>query len=154
LECDATFLKHLQVIKTIFCLGKTHKVDDQDMMVGEFLNASDLDYQQGMFKFTMKSNAATRMTPPFDLNPLTKMWCVVTTFRVLSFSFSKYVKLVELAMVQMVGRVEDERCFFTLAFMKSKLWNRLTTHLPFVMCMFAQQFYTLQNFPYVDNIEQ
>jgi len=44
-ECDATFFKHLQVIKLAFCLGKTHKVDDQDRIVGELLNASDLDCQ-------------------------------------------------------------------------------------------------------------
>jgi hypothetical protein len=37
-------------------------MDDQDMMVGELLNVNDLDYQQGMFKFTMKSNAAACMT--------------------------------------------------------------------------------------------
>jgi hypothetical protein len=43
-KCDATFFKHLQIIKSTFCLGKTHKVDDQDMMVGELLNARDLDY--------------------------------------------------------------------------------------------------------------
>jgi hypothetical protein len=43
LECDSTFFKHLQVIKLAFCLGKTHKVDDQDMVVGKLLNASDLD---------------------------------------------------------------------------------------------------------------
>jgi len=60
-------------------LGKTHKVDDQDMMVGELLNANDLDCQKGMFKFTMKSNVATCMAPPFDSSPLTKMWCLVTT---------------------------------------------------------------------------
>jgi hypothetical protein len=36
--------------------------------------------------------------------------------------------------------------FSTLVFMKSKLWNRFTTHLPFVVHMFAQC--TLQNFPY------
>ncbi len=69
------------------------------MIVGELFNDSDLDYQQGMFKLTMKSNEATCMTPLFDLNPLTKMWCLVTTFQVLSFSFSGYVKLVKLAMV-------------------------------------------------------
>jgi hypothetical protein len=39
-----------------------------------------------------------------------------------------------------------------LAFMNSKLENRLTTHLPLVVRMFAQQFYTLQNFPYGDYI--
>jgi hypothetical protein len=43
LECDATFVKHLQVIKLVFCLGKTHKVDNQDMMVGELFNVSDRD---------------------------------------------------------------------------------------------------------------
>jgi hypothetical protein len=42
-ECDATFVKHLQVITLVFCLGKTHKVDNQDMMVGELLNVSDCD---------------------------------------------------------------------------------------------------------------
>jgi hypothetical protein len=41
--CDATFFKQLQVIKLTFYLGKIHKVDEQDMMVGELLNASDLD---------------------------------------------------------------------------------------------------------------
>jgi len=54
-------------------LGKTHKVDDQDMMVGELFNVNDLDYLQGMFKLTMKSNAIAYMALPFDLNPLTKM---------------------------------------------------------------------------------
>jgi len=50
------------------------------MMVGELFNASDLDYQQGMFKLTMKSNATMCMAPHFDLNLLTKMWHLVTTF--------------------------------------------------------------------------
>ncbi len=53
-KCDATFVKLLQIIKATFHLGKTHKVDDQNMMVGELLNANDLDCQQGMFKLTMK----------------------------------------------------------------------------------------------------
>jgi hypothetical protein len=73
-------------------------VDDQDMMVGELFNANDLDYQQGMLNFTMKSNVTACMAPPFDLNPLAKMWCLVTTFQVFSSSFPKYLKLVELTM--------------------------------------------------------
>jgi hypothetical protein len=64
------------------------------------------------------------------------------------------VKLVELATVQVIGRVEDGRCFSTLAFMMSKLRNKLTTHLPLVVRMFAQHFYTIQNFPYGECIEQ
>ncbi len=76
------------------------------------------------------------MAPPFDLNPLTKMWHLVTTFRILSFSFLKYVKLVELAMVQIVGNMEDERRFSTLAFMKSKFWTGSlpTYHLLYILC--------------------
>jgi hypothetical protein len=140
-KCDAIFVKHLQIIKSAFHLGKTHKVDNQNMMVDELFNVNDFDCQQGMFKLTMKSNVTTCMTPP-----LTKMWHVMTTFQIFSFSFPKYVKLAKLAMVQIVGSVEDEKCVSTLAFMMSKLWSRLTTHLPLVVRMFAQC--TLQNFPY------
>jgi hypothetical protein len=55
-------------------------------------------------------------------------------------------------MVHIIGSVEDEKCLSTLAFMKSKLHNRLTTHLPIVVHMFAQQFYTLHNSLYVWNV--
>jgi hypothetical protein len=48
-------------------------------------------------------------------------------------------------MVHIIGSVEDEKCLSTLAFMKSKLHNRLTTHLPIVVHMFAQKFYALHN---------
>jgi hypothetical protein len=86
------------------------------------------------------------MAPPFDINPLTKMWHLVTTFWILVCSFLEYVKLLEMAMVQTMGSVKNERCFSMLAFMKSKLHNKLTTYLPLVFQMFAQWFYTLQNF--------
>ncbi len=92
--------------------------------------------------------------PPFDTNPLTKMWHLVTTSWILVSNFLEYVKLVKLAMVQVVGNVEDESCFSTLAFKKSKLRNRLTTHLPLVVRMFAQHFYTINNFLYEKCIEQ
>ncbi len=64
------------------------------------------------------------------------------------------MKLVELAIVQIIGNVEDEICFSTLTFMKSKLCNRFIIHLPIVVHMFAQQFYTLEKFSYVECIEQ
>jgi hypothetical protein len=94
------------------------------------------------------------MAPSFDTNPLTKMWQLVATSCILIISFIEYVKLAKLAMVQVVGSVEDERCFSPFTFMKFKLRNRLTTHLSFVVWMFAQCFYTIQNFPYEECIEQ
>jgi hypothetical protein len=44
----------------------------------------------------------------------------------------QYLKLAELAMVQIVGSVEDEKCFSMLAFLKSKLCSMFITHLPLV----------------------
>jgi hypothetical protein len=45
--------------------------------------------------------------------------------------------------MQVIGIVEDKKCFSILTFMKSKFCSRLTTHLPFVVHMFAQHFYIL-----------
>lgn len=44
------------------------------------------------------------------------------------------------------------KCFSNLNFITSKLWNRLTIHLSLVVKMFAQQFYTLEDFPYAKTI--
>jgi hypothetical protein len=90
-----------------------------------------------MFKLTMRSNARTCMVPAFDTNPLTKMWHLVTTFRLLVSNFHEYVKLAKLVMVQIIGSMKNERCLLTLAFMKSKPCNKLTTRLPIVVHMFA-----------------
>ncbi len=68
------------------------------------------------------------------------MWHLVAASQILVSSFPEYVKFVELAMIHIIGIVEDEKCFSTLAFMKSKLHNKITTHLPIVVRMFAQQF--------------
>jgi len=90
-----------------------------------------------MFKLTTRSNVVACMVPPFGTNPLTKMWHLVITSQILVSNFPKYIKLVELAMVQIIGSVEDERCLSTLTFMKSKLHNKLTIHFLIVVCMFA-----------------
>jgi hypothetical protein len=128
-------------------------VDEQEVQVQEFLSAIDFDYQQGMVTFTMKSNVIAYMVPPFDTNPLTMMWHLVITSPILVSNFLKYIKLAELAVVHIIGSVENERCLSTLAFMKSKFHNKLTIHFPIVMCMFALQFYILENFPYAKCIE-
>jgi len=52
-----------------------------------------------MFKLTIKSNEVACMAPPFNINPLTNMWHLMTTFPIHVCNFPKYVKLVELAMV-------------------------------------------------------
>jgi len=46
-------------------------------------------------------------------------------------------------MAMVMGSVEDEICFSNLRFTKSKLKNRLTTHLDLVVMMFTQKFFYL-----------
>jgi hypothetical protein len=77
------------------------------------------------------------MVPLFNTNLFNIMCYLVTTFRILFSSFFEYVKLAKLAMVQIIGSVVDERCLSTLIFMKQKLHNMLTTHLPIIVHMFA-----------------
>jgi hypothetical protein len=73
----------------------------------------------------MKSNVMTHMPPQpptlFHIHLLTKMWHLVTTFHILVPNFLKYMNVVKLVLVQVVGSVVDKRCFSTLAFMKFKL---------------------------------
>jgi hypothetical protein len=58
------------------------------------------------------------------------------------------MKLVELAIVQVIGNIKDERTLSTLTFMKSKLQNSLAGHLNIVIHMFTQDFFTKDFFPF------
>jgi hypothetical protein len=67
---------------------------------------------------------------------------------------SKYIKLAKIVVIEVLGSIEDEWCSSTFSFMKSKLQNRLTTHLDLIIHMFVQRFYTFENFPYHQTIEE
>jgi len=140
------------VIKVVFC--KPKKLVDNDTWVLEVLSITSFDMQQSMFKLAMKSNACATMVKLLDVNLLTQLWHIFSTFKVLACALSKYFKLVEIVMVQVFGSVEDEQCFNSLAFCKSKLCNRLPTNLGLVVRMFSHKFYTLHNFSYASAYEE
>ena len=112
------------------------------------LSISKLDEQSCMFKIAMKANCHPAMQGDAPLNPLTRLWRRIEANALLRHKLSEYMKVVELAVVTVLGSVEDERTFSTLSFMKNKLRNRLSTHLPLVVGMHAQDFYSLDDFPY------
>jgi len=56
------------------------------------------------------------------------------------------MKLVQLAIVQVIGSVEDEITFSTLPSMKSKLWNWSIEHLNIAISKFIQGFFLLKRF--------
>jgi hypothetical protein len=55
----------------------------------------------------------------------------------------KYIKLVETFVVQVIRLVEVEQCFPCTNFVKSKLRNRLTTHLKLVIRIFSHNFFKI-----------
>jgi hypothetical protein len=63
-------------------------------------------------------------------------------------SLSEFIIIIEIAVVMVLGSMEDERSFSTVSFMKSKLRNRLTNNLGLVVAFKSQRFFDLGSFPY------
>jgi hypothetical protein len=62
----------------------------------------------------MTNNVKLAMQKPFDVNQVTKLWRTLTSFQILENKILEYMKLVELAVVQVIGVVEDEHYFSML----------------------------------------
>jgi hypothetical protein len=156
-EADSNFDKHLAVIKDHYGYNKNFEevatkgaVDTESNLeskvVAPWLNINKLDEQSMMFKIMMKSNSEVAMTGDLSLNPLTRLWRRIEASGLLRQKLSEFMKVVELAVVTVLGSVEDERTFSTLSFMKNKLRNRLSIHLPHVVTMYGQDFYGSKTF--------
>jgi hypothetical protein len=100
-------------------------------MVLAILSCWDLDVQQGLFKLIMKSNDAQAMVDmvviasnkanPIIVNPFTRFVVsdpCITTF----VSFFSRIPIVgrEIAMVHVLGFMEDECYFSSISFLKKK----------------------------------
>jgi hypothetical protein len=60
--------------------------------------------------------------------------------------------LAKIGVVLVLESIEDEQTFSILTFMKDKLRNKLGLHLDTILRMFAQEFYTQENFLYEEAI--
>ena len=149
-DAKITFSKHLDTLKIWYCNAKVLGGGvDKEVILGIF-DIWYLDSQKKYFKIAMKSNAHVAMEPPYDINHVTRIWQTIYASRVFSHGFPKYLKLAEIAMVHVIGSVEDERVFLSVSFLKTKLCNSLDPHLGLVVGMYSQNIYTLQNSPYDD----
>ena len=73
------------------------------------LCAALLDEQAMIFQITMKSNSEGAMMGDLPLNPLTRLWRCLEASGLLQHKLSEYLKVAELAVVAVLGSVEDER---------------------------------------------
>jgi hypothetical protein len=147
-DYDESFNTHLNVLKVFFCTPPKKRVAEH--VVLEVLCAySTLDVQKSMFKIIMKSNAKVALGPPNTINPLTKMCRIIFHFIVLSRNISKYVKLTQITMIQVLGSMEDEQVFNNLNFIKTKICNQLIDNLALCVHMFGQSFFIMHNFLYM-----
>jgi hypothetical protein len=132
----------------VWHFNRGSKEEPQMVQVDPILDARTLGYQTSLFKLTMKSNSKGAMEEPRDRNPPTKLWQKVSQNTLMTQRLSEFIKMAEIAVTAVLGSVEDERTFSTLAFMKSKLRNCLGSHLDTAVKMFSQPFYNQESFPY------
>jgi hypothetical protein len=91
-------------------------------IVHVLLNVHTLDLWSSHFKMTMIHNFEVVMCDQENnLNPLTQLWRKVTASPIFHHKISKYMKLVKIATIQVLGCVENECLFNTLSFMKNRL---------------------------------
>jgi len=150
--CDANaddqFDAHLRVLVDAYGHGKTLGSGSEKLLLKPLIDRDQLMSQRGLFKVCMKSNARAALLPPFDVNPLTKVWRVLHSNNSLTKSFSEFIKLAEIAVTHVIGSVEDERTFSSLTFLKSKLRATLVDNLEVAVGMYSQRVFTLESFPY------
>ncbi len=110
-----------------------------ELLVVARLDKLKLESQTSLFKTTMLHNAFEILKKDGkECNRLRRMWLIVLGFKVLIMGISKYVKLAKLTMCQVLGFVEDERCFNIVSFMKGKFCNCFITHLDVCVNVFTR----------------
>jgi hypothetical protein len=68
-------------------------------------------WEVSLFKASMKTNVDNALKLAHLINPLTKLWRYFVTNVHLRSTFLEYLKLAKIAIVQIIGSMEDEKCF-------------------------------------------
>jgi hypothetical protein len=104
--------------------------------------------QTTLLKQLMKEQASKVMQKHITLNPVTRLWRSIDANSFLRHSLSEWLIVAEIAIVMVLGSVEDERTFSTVSFMKNRLRNRLSSNLGLVVGFKSQKFFDIESFPY------
>jgi hypothetical protein len=104
------------------------RVGKEEVIVKVLLDGHALDVQCFLFKMTMVVNSEAVMKEESFVNPIIQLWTKINSSSILKCKLSKFIKLAEIACVQVLRFVENEHCFLVVAIMKNKLRNCLTCH--------------------------
>jgi hypothetical protein len=69
----------------------------------------------------MKNNTNATSKGTHDLNLVIRLWQNLTSPQFVNFKLSKFVKVEEIDVAQVIGCVENKICFYILSFMKNNL---------------------------------
>jgi len=97
----------------MFCEGK--KIKGGIIVLG-LLKLRKIDVQASCFKFIMNHIVETMMWEPSNVNPIIQIWLKIQFSPFLVLKLNEYMIVVEIAMVQVLGLIADERTFNNLAF--------------------------------------
>jgi hypothetical protein len=112
------------------------------------LSGEKLSHQRNTWKFAMKANAAQVMKNPILVTPLTRLWRNIGTSARLRAAILEWIKVAEIAIVQVLGSIKGERTFLLVTFSKGKVQNHLDKHLERAVGVYLQNYYTLKDFPF------
>ncbi|MCO5598189.1 hypothetical protein L7F22_052281 [Adiantum nelumboides] len=144
LTCEVDFLRHLKTLQASYCTQR----DVDGCFYGPILDAEKLDSQSSFFIATMKAHVAKTPMEYAKEVTVTFLWKKLSHTSQLMSQIFEYAKLADLALVMIIGSVEDERTFSRLDFIKNKKRNRLDKHLDICVRAFEQKFYDINTFPF------
>jgi hypothetical protein len=105
---EKTFHKHLDVIKSHYGQPRWIGSEEKRKLILPLLDCYNLELQQPLFKIFHGLESLAMLDPPFDVNPVSRLWRMLDANIALASQFSEYVKLAHIVLVHVLGSVEDE----------------------------------------------
>lgn len=127
IDVEENFQIHLSMLKQN--LYMPCEVDDYDKVMFILLLIQNLDCQMFFFKMTMVHNVEAILREDNKLNPIVRLWQKVSTPAIFNHELFEYMKFAKIAIIQVLGSIENKCTFEKNCFMNNKLWNRLKTNL-------------------------
>ncbi len=123
LDPKATFLGHLAILKAKFCRGKENHHVVPWLSICWSSNIQHCLINKLFFYIRMRNNSHGVFHLLLNCNPTIILWEHLASNAIVVDKLSKYLKLVELAIIMVLGNVEDEKTFSTFNFMRLKFHN-------------------------------